>query len=101
MHGTKVEVNATWHSTKLDPYNIDFVKKIMSIDAEQFKHYYVTIMFEPNFMKQSLNAYNTIRNKYPTAHNIEPSLCIQMSSGKPYEYNKDDLKMFYDICSKS
>lgn len=101
IYNSKIEVNATWHSIKSDLYNMKFIEKILSIDESIFKHYYVTIMFEPDFIKQSLNAYNIIRNKYPYAHNIEPSLCIHKSGGQPYKYNNNDLKLFYDLCDKS
>ena len=57
---TKVEVNATWHSLPTDEFNNKFINKVLQIPENIFKHYYITVMFEPEHISQSKNAYNKI-----------------------------------------
>lgn len=98
---TKTEINATWHSIPNDTYNYKFLDKILSIPEKLFKHYYITIMFEPNAIIESKYIYETIRKKYPTNKNIEYSLCLNKCSNKSYFYNDYDLQYFYDKCKET
>ena len=76
VEASHVEVNGTWHSTKDDKQNSSFIDKVISIPDELFKHYYITIMFEPDAIAESKTAFERIQECHPFAHNIEYSLCI-------------------------
>lgn len=96
-----VEVNGTWHSTQADKQNNSFIDKVISIPDELFKHYYITIMFEPDAIAESKNAFERIQERHPFAHNIEYSLCIQSNTNKPYKYKDEDLQYFYSKCAET
>lgn len=96
--GAKVEVNCTWHSVKQDPSNQAFIDKMLLLSDDVFKNFYVTVMFEPDAVKHSDAAYQALRSRWPDAHNIECSLCMQQYSNEPYAYKPEDLKLYYERC---